>query len=89
MLLDEAEVPAFVCDGLPSFCARLGENALFAILTEEALLGADLRAIARYVNDQAPLVFAALHHPHAAWRRPGAESCSRAPLQCPSKRYVS
>jgi signal transduction histidine kinase len=51
-LLEEAGVPVLVCEGYRCLCAQLGEDALFATVTEEALRGADLGPVARYVRGQ-------------------------------------
>ena len=51
-LLREAETASIVCTNLPHFSRMLGEEICCAVLTEEALAGADLTMVAAWVAAQ-------------------------------------
>ena len=51
-LLREARAEAIVCPDLVQFSARLGDEISCAVVTEEALRGADLRGITAWVATQ-------------------------------------
>lgn len=52
MLLAEAGVRAVNCRDIEAMCGRIGEDTLFAVVTEEALLEADIGPLGRFVRDQ-------------------------------------
>lgn len=52
-VLTEAEVRTVVCDSLAELQRRLQRGAGFALLTEESLRGADLRALSGWIRSQA------------------------------------
>jgi PAS domain S-box-containing protein len=51
-LLREAGIASTICNSLGTFAASLSDGACFAVLTEEAVASADLRAIAAWVAAQ-------------------------------------
>ena len=53
-MLREGGIEARTVDDLPGLVAALRGGAGFAVVTEEALRGADLRGIAGFIEDQAP-----------------------------------
>ena len=52
-ILQEAALEAAVAPGIPEFVHMLRSGVGFAVVTEEALRGADLRDLARFIADQA------------------------------------
>ena len=53
-LLEEIDVPSHVCGSIASLVQELRTGAAFALVTDEALNGADLRDIAAWIADQPP-----------------------------------
>ena len=51
-VLAEAGITSFICDEIESLIAELGKGAGFVLVTEEALLGADLRGLSSWINAQ-------------------------------------
>jgi PAS domain S-box-containing protein len=51
-MLREAAIASAICTSLPCFLDELGAGAGFALVTEEALRHADLRALAAWIGDQ-------------------------------------
>lgn len=51
-MLGEAKIPALICPDLDCLVGELGDDTGFVLVTEEALLGADLRPIAAWIDAQ-------------------------------------
>lgn len=51
-ILKESQMSALICPDLDSLVGELADDIGFVIVTEEALLGADLRGISKWINDQ-------------------------------------
>ncbi len=51
-LLNEINVPSLVCGSIDSLVQELRAGAAFALITDEALNGADLRDLAAWIGDQ-------------------------------------
>lgn len=51
-VLGEAGLRFVVCDGIPNLVAELGRGAGIALVSDEALRGADLRGLSEWITDQ-------------------------------------
>ena len=52
MILREAVLPAETCADLPTLCAQMMQGAGLALITDQAILDADLRPMATFLNSQ-------------------------------------
>jgi signal transduction histidine kinase/CheY-like chemotaxis protein len=51
-MLRESQIPSLICPDLECLLRELPNGVGFVLVTEEALLGRDLRGLARWINDQ-------------------------------------
>jgi signal transduction histidine kinase/CheY-like chemotaxis protein len=51
-ILRESSIAALICPDLDSLVRELADDIAFVLVTEEALLGADLRGISGWINEQ-------------------------------------
>jgi len=51
-LLHEVNIPCESCENIAELAARLGDETIFAIITEESLISADLKPIAGWIGSQ-------------------------------------
>jgi len=51
-MLAESRIPALICHDLDCLVRELGDDIGFVLVTEEALVGADLRPIAAWIDGQ-------------------------------------
>ena len=51
-MLGESRIPALICPDIDCLVRELGDDIGFVLVTEEALLGADLRGVSAWINGQ-------------------------------------
>ncbi len=51
-MLGESRIAARICPDVEGLLSELGDDVGFVLVTEEALLGSDLRAVVAWIEDQ-------------------------------------